>query len=59
MSKHKFTITIEGSKDEATRKIKAIVKIASKLTTQQAEAFAKVAKNEPEKIALAMSFIGG
>lgn len=58
MEKHKFTITVSGSKTDATRKIKALAKIIAKLTVKEAEAIANVVENDPDKIALAMQFIG-
>lgn len=58
MEKHKFNITVTGKKSEATRKIKAMAKIIAKLSVKEAEAIADVVENDPDKIALAMQFIG-
>lgn len=58
MEKHKFTITVNGSKTDATKKIKALAKIIAKLTVKEAEVIAHVVENDPSKIALAMQFLG-
>ncbi|MBD3637203.1 MAG: hypothetical protein HUJ25_07630 [Crocinitomicaceae bacterium] len=56
--KHKFSITISGSKKEATTKAQALGTLAAYLDTQTLETLANVVKNDPDKVALAKQFLG-
>jgi len=58
MEKHKFTITISGSKKEATEKINALAVMASHLSAKTLKGFAGVVKNDPGKIELAKHYLG-
>lgn len=58
MEKHKFTISITGSKKEATDKINALAVLASKLSAETLIGFAKVVKEDPSKIEFAKHYLG-
>ena len=45
MEKHKFSISISGSKKEATEKINGLAVLASKLSADTITALAKLVKN--------------
>ncbi|MBD3638161.1 MAG: hypothetical protein HUJ25_12485 [Crocinitomicaceae bacterium] len=56
--KHKFSITISGDKKEATTKAQALGTLAAYLDAKTLAALADVAKNDPDKVALAKQFLG-
>ncbi|OSZ78131.1 hypothetical protein CAP35_07660 [Chitinophagaceae bacterium IBVUCB1] len=57
--KHEFKIKIEaGNEAEATNKMKALVILASKLTTKEISKLADVVKNNPVQTALAKKYLG-
>ncbi|MBL4625142.1 MAG: hypothetical protein JKY42_08395 [Flavobacteriales bacterium] len=58
MEKHKFTITISGSKKEATEKINALAVLASHLSASTIKGFADVVKSDPAKIEFAKHYLG-
>jgi len=58
MEKHKFTISIQGSKKEATDKINALAILAAKLSAKTLKGFAKVVKEDPSKIEFAKNYLG-
>lgn len=58
MEKHQFTLTLSGSKQEATQKVNALAVLATKLDTNTLIALAKVVQQDPGKVALAKSFLG-
>ena len=58
MEKHKFTISIQGSKKEATDKINALAVLAGKLSAKTLKGFAKVVKEDPSKIEFAKNYLG-
>lgn len=58
MSKHKFSITISGSKEDATTKANALAELARRLDAATLHALADVVKNDPEKVAMARKFLG-
>lgn len=58
MEKHKFTISISGSKKEATEKISALAVLAAHLSASTIKGFAEVVKNDPAKIEFAKHYLG-
>lgn len=57
--KHEFKIKIEaGNEAEANNKMKALVILASKLTTKEISKLADVVKNNPVQTALAKKYLG-
>jgi hypothetical protein len=58
MTTHKFTLTIEGTQNEATQKANAVAVLASLLDHQTLSALARVVQNDPKKVALAKKFLG-
>jgi hypothetical protein len=58
MEKHKFTISIAGSKKEATEKINALAVLASKLSAATLAGFAKIVKEDPAKVEFAKHYLG-
>ena len=58
METHTFTISIKGSKKEATEKINAIALLASKLSAATLEGFAKVVQSDPAKVEFAKHYLG-
>lgn len=58
MEKFKFTITISGSKKEATEKINGLAVLAAHLSTDTIKALAHLVKNDPQKVEMAKSFLG-
>lgn len=51
-------ITIPGDKASAQKTAKALATLASKLDQKTLIALANVVKNDPQKVALAKSFLG-
>lgn len=58
MDKHKFTISISGTQQEATEKAQGIAVIASLLDAKTITALARVIKTDPAKVELAKGFLG-
>lgn len=58
MSKHKFSLTIEGTESEAEEKAKGLAIIASYLNAKTITALAKVVQTDPAKVELAKQFLG-
>ncbi|MBL4862832.1 MAG: hypothetical protein JKY09_07445 [Crocinitomicaceae bacterium] len=58
MEKHKFTISISGSKKEATEKINALAVLAAHLSASTIKGFAKIVKTDPAKIEFAKHYLG-
>jgi hypothetical protein len=58
MTTHKFTLTIEGTENEATQKANAVATLATLLDHQTLSALARVVQNDPKKVALAKKFLG-
>lgn len=58
MEKHKFTLSLSGSKEDATQKVNALAVLASKLSTETLLALAKVVKEDPGKVEMAKQFLG-
>jgi len=58
MEKHKFTISISGSKKEATEKVNGLAVLAAHLSADTIKALAKVAKSDPVKVELAKHYLG-
>ena len=58
MEKHKFTISISGSKKEATEKINALAVLAANLSASTIKGFAEVVKSDPAKIEFAKHYLG-
>ena len=58
MEKHKFTISITGSKKEATEKINALAILASKLSSKTLKGYAKVVKEDPSKKKKKKNYLG-
>lgn len=58
MDKHKFTLTVSGTKEEATEKAQGIAILASLLDAKTITALAHVVKTDPRKVALAKGFLG-
>jgi hypothetical protein len=56
---HEFKIKIEAKGDtDANEKMKALVTLASKLTTKEISKLADVVKNNPVQTALAKKYLG-
>lgn len=58
MEKNKFTISISGSKKEATEKVNALAVLASRLSAETLTAFAKLVKSDPAKVEFAKHYLG-
>lgn len=58
METHKFSLTIKGTQDEATKKANALAILANGLDAKTLNALAKVVKTDPQKVALAKQFLG-
>jgi hypothetical protein len=58
MEKHKFTISISGGQEEATKKINAVAVLASHLSAETLVALAKLVKEDPNKVELAKQYLG-
>ena len=58
MEKHKFSISISGSKKEATEKINGLAVLASKLSADTITALAKLVKTDPAKVEAAKHYLG-
>ncbi|CAG5082752.1 hypothetical protein SAMN05216474_2156 [Lishizhenia tianjinensis] len=58
MEKHKFTISISGSKKEATEKVNGLAVLAAYLSTDTIKALAKVVKEDPAKVEFAKHYLG-
>jgi hypothetical protein len=58
MDKHKFSISISGSKKEATEKINGLAILASKLSADTITALAKLVKSDPAKVEAAKHYLG-
>lgn len=59
MEKHTFKITIKGeSIQEAAKKVKALAVLASHLSANAIETFAKVVQADPAKVQFAKDFLG-
>ena len=58
MEKHKFTISISGTKKEATEKVNAVAVLAAHLSTDTLVALAKVVQSDPGKVELAKRYLG-
>ncbi|MBL4704291.1 MAG: hypothetical protein JKY54_07205 [Flavobacteriales bacterium] len=58
MSKHKFSISISGTKTEATKKVNGLATLAAYLSVETIVALAHVAKTDPDKVELAKKFLG-
>ncbi len=58
MNKYKFSITISGSKQEASDKVNALAVLAAHLSTDTLKALAHVVKTDPAKVKLAKQFLG-
>lgn len=58
MTTHKFTLSIEGTQQEAVQKAQALTVLSTKLDTKTLLALAKVVQNEPMKVAMAKKFLG-
>lgn len=59
MPKYKYDMAIEATTNsEADIKMKALVTLASKLSSKELDKLAFVVKNDPAKTALAKSYLG-
>ena len=58
MEKHKFSISISGSKKDATKKINGLAILASKLSAETITALAKLVKSDPAKVEAAKHYLG-
>lgn len=58
MDKHKFSISISGSKEKATEKIKGLAVLASHLSAETITALAKLVKEDPAKVEFAKDYLG-
>ncbi len=58
MEKHKFSISISGSKKEATAKINGLAVLASKLSAETITALAKLVKTNPAQVEAAKHYLG-
>jgi hypothetical protein len=58
MDKHKFSISISGSKKDATEKINGLAILASKLSAETITALAKLVKSDPAKVEAAKHYLG-
>lgn len=58
MEKHKFSISISGSKKDATEKINGLAILASKLSADTITALAKLVKSDPAKVEAAKHYLG-
>jgi hypothetical protein len=58
MENHKFSISISGSKKEATEKINGLAILASKLSADTITALAKLVKSDPAKVEAAKHYLG-
>lgn len=58
MEKHKFTISISGSKQEATQKVNGLAVLAAHLSTDTIKALAHLVKTDPAKVEMAKRFLG-
>lgn len=58
MEQHSFKLTISGAKKDATQKAQALGVLAGRLDAKTLKALAKVVKDDPDKVALAKSFLG-
>lgn len=58
MEKHKFSISISGTKKEATEKANSVAILAAYLDAKTLKKLAEVVKNDPAKVKLAKQFLG-
>jgi hypothetical protein len=58
MEKHKFTISISGSKKEAAEKINGLAVLAAHLSAETIQALAQVVKSDPAKVEFAKHYLG-
>lgn len=58
MEKHKFTISISGSKKQAAEKINGLAVLAAHLSAETISALAKVVKSDPAKVEFAKHYLG-
>lgn len=59
MNKYSFSITLtEKSEEDAAKKMKGLVALASKLTAKEVSAMADIVTNDPIKTALAKKYMG-
>ena len=56
---HEFKLTVSGSKQEATQKIKAMATLGQHLTGSELQALAQFIKSgNPSEIAMAKNYLG-
>ncbi|PHR43397.1 MAG: hypothetical protein COA32_13605 [Fluviicola sp.] len=58
MEKHKFSISISGSKKEATQKVNGLAVLAAHLSAETITALAEVVKSDPAKVEFAKHYLG-
>tara|TARA_B110001469_G_C9628455_1_gene313987 strand:- start:947 stop:1129 length:183 start_codon:yes stop_codon:yes gene_type:complete len=58
MEKHKFSISISGNKERATKKVKGLAVLASYLSAETIMALAKLVKEDPAKVEFAKDYLG-
>jgi hypothetical protein len=58
MEKHKFTLSLTGNEEEATKKVQALAVLASHLSEETLSALAKLVKEDPAKVEFAKHYLG-